>query len=90
MTSNAVAKAFHPELVALKKIGWSWLDESYLTDYRYDSAYGTLYPRLEAMRADLPSLDFVYLDVYYGRGRLRPGRASTPIKKCCFPTPARS
>lgn len=62
------AKAFQPSIVNLGAIGWSWLDESFLTDYRYDPAYGTLYPRLEAMRADLPWLDFVYLDVYYGRG----------------------
>lgn len=59
---------FRPDLVDEKKIAWSWLDESYATDYRYDSAYGTLYERLDAMRADLPWLDFVYLDVYYGRG----------------------
>ena len=62
------AKNFSPDIANLNAIGWSWLDESYLTDYRYDSAYGTLYPRLDAMRADLPWLDFVYLDVYYGRG----------------------
>ena len=62
------AKAFNPEIANLNAVGWSWLDESYLTDYRYDSAYGTLYQRLDAMRADLPWLDFVYLDVYYGRG----------------------
>ncbi len=62
------AKAFNPAIANLDAIGWSWLDESYLADYRYDSGYGTLYPRLEAMRADLPWLDFAYLDVYYGRG----------------------
>jgi hypothetical protein len=62
------AKWFSPEIADLNAVGWSWLDESYLTDYRYDSAYGTLYQRLDAMRADLPWLDFVYLDVYYGRG----------------------
>ncbi len=62
------AKAFSPDIADQNAIGWSWLDESYLTDYRYDSAYGTLYQRLDAMREDLPWLDFVYLDVYYGRG----------------------
>ena len=62
------AKWFSPDIADLNAVGWSWLDESYLTDYRYDSAYGTLYQRLDAMRADLPWLDFVYLDVYYGRG----------------------
>ncbi len=62
------SKYFRPDLVDEKKVAWCWLDESYATDYRYDSAYGTLYERLDAMRADLPWLDFVYLDVYYGRG----------------------
>jgi hypothetical protein len=62
------AKWFNPDIADLNAIGWSWLDESYLADYRHDSAYGTLYQRLDAMRADLPWLDFVYLDVYYGRG----------------------
>ncbi|MCK4999902.1 MAG: discoidin domain-containing protein, partial [Anaerohalosphaera sp.] len=62
------ARNFSYDIANKNKIGWSWLDESYLTDYRYDSAFGTLYPRLDAMRADLPWLDFVYLDVYYGRG----------------------
>ncbi|MCU0779964.1 MAG: endo-alpha-N-acetylgalactosaminidase family protein [Akkermansiaceae bacterium] len=65
---HAEAKWFSPDIVSMNAIGWSWLDESYLTDYRHDSAYGTLYQRLEAMRDDLPWLDFVYLDVYYGRG----------------------
>ena len=62
------SKYFRPDLVDEKKVAWCWLDESYATDYRYDSAYGTLYERLDAMRDDLPWLDFVYLDVYYGRG----------------------
>lgn len=62
------AKWFSPEIADLNAVGWSWLDESYLTDYRYDSAYGTLYQRLDAMRQELPFLDFAYLDVYYGRG----------------------
>lgn len=62
------AKTFSWDIADENAIGWSWLDESYLTDYRYDSAYGTLYQRLDEMRDDLPFLDFVYLDVYYGRG----------------------
>lgn len=65
---HAEAKNFRPDLVDTNAVGWAWLDESYLTDYRYDSAYGTLYARLDAMRQDLPWLDFVYLDVYFGRG----------------------
>ena len=62
------ARWFTPELVNLDRIGWSWLDESYLVDYRHDAVNGTLHQRLAAMREDLPWLDFVYLDVYFGRG----------------------
>jgi|GEM_PF-1787670 len=62
------ARNFDPRIVNMGNQGWAWLDESYLTDYRYDAAYGTLNARLDALRADLPSLDFIYLDVYYGRG----------------------
>lgn len=62
------SKTFSWDIANKSSIGWSWLDESYHTDYRYDSAFGTLYPRLDDMRSDLPWLDFAYLDVYYGRG----------------------
>jgi len=62
------SKNFDPRIVNMGARGWAWLDESYLTDYRYDAAYGTLDKRLEALREDLPNLDFIYLDVYYGRG----------------------
>jgi len=62
------SKEFRPDIVDMNKLGWAWLDESYLTDYRYDAAYGTLNRRLKDMRADLPWLDFAYLDVYYGKG----------------------
>lgn len=61
------SKAFSPEIANLDRIGWSWLDESYLTDYRHDAVHGTLNQRLADMRDDLPYLDFVYLDVYYGK-----------------------
>ncbi|MDR0498245.1 MAG: endo-alpha-N-acetylgalactosaminidase family protein [Holophagales bacterium] len=62
------SRNFDPKIVNMGTQGWAWLDESYLTDYRYDAAYGTLDARLEALRKDLPDLDFVYLDVYYGYG----------------------
>jgi endo-alpha-N-acetylgalactosaminidase len=62
------SKNFDPRIVNMGAQGWAWLDESYMTDYRYDAAYGTLDARLDALRKDLPGLDFIYLDVYYGRG----------------------
>ncbi|GLH74720.1 hypothetical protein GETHLI_32220 [Geothrix limicola] len=62
------AKHFRPDLVDEKAIGWSWLDESYLTNYHKDTASGAVESRLREMREDLPFLDFAYLDVYYGMG----------------------
>jgi hypothetical protein len=62
------SKSFDPSIVNMGNQGWAWLDESFLTDYRYDAAYGTLDKRLEELREDLPALDFIYLDVYYGGG----------------------
>lgn len=48
--------------------GWVWLDRSVLIDKRKDVLSGNLYAALEAMRAELPKLDFVYLDVYMDNG----------------------
>jgi hypothetical protein len=62
------ARNFRPDLVDEKAVGWSWLDESYLTNYRKDAASGAVEDRLRAMREDLPFLDFAYLDVYYAMG----------------------
>ena len=69
------ATEYHPEakhyaldLVDTNKGGWAWLDQSYYTDQRYDITSGKLYERLDEMRRDLPQLDWVYVDVYFGDG----------------------
>ena len=62
------AKHYSADLVNTNKPGWAWLDQSYYTDKRYDITSGKLYQRLEEMRADLPYLDWVYVDVYFGTG----------------------
>jgi endo-alpha-N-acetylgalactosaminidase len=56
------------DLVNTNKKGWAWLDQSYYTDLRYDITSGKLYRRLDELKADLPSLDWIYLDVYFGVG----------------------
>jgi endo-alpha-N-acetylgalactosaminidase len=48
--------------------GWYWLDSSHLIDKRKDLLTGSLFKSLDQMRADLPKLDFVYVDVYGDHG----------------------
>lgn len=62
------AAHYEPDLVNTNKKGWAWLDQSYYTDLRYDVTSGKLYERLNEMRADLPNLEWVYVDVYFGTG----------------------
>jgi endo-alpha-N-acetylgalactosaminidase len=62
------AKHYEADLVDTNKHGWAWLDQSYLTDLRYDITSGKLYARLDEMRKDLPQLDWIYVDVYWGEG----------------------
>ena len=62
------AKHYSLDLVNTNKPGWAWLDQSFYTDQHYDIVSGKLYQRLEEIRADLPTLDWVYVDVYFGVG----------------------
>ncbi len=62
------ANNFALDLVNLDKRGWAWMDQSYLVDKRYDITSGKLYARLDEMKKTLPSLDWVYVDVYWGEG----------------------
>ena len=62
------AKHYSLDLVNTNKPGWAWLDQSFYTDQHYDIVSGKLYQRLDEMRADLPALDWVYVDVYFGVG----------------------
>ena len=62
------AKHYSLGLVNTNKPGWAWLDQSFYTDQHYDIVSGKLYQRLNEMRADLPALDWVYVDVYFGVG----------------------
>ncbi len=62
------ARHYSADLVDTNKKGWAWLDQSYYTDQRYDLTSGKLYRRLDEMKADLPELEWVYVDVYFGTG----------------------
>ncbi len=61
------AKYFSHPLVTNRK-GWGWLDQSYLIDKRYDIVSGSLYHRLSELKAAVPNLSWIYVDVYFGTG----------------------
>ncbi|MEH7356378.1 endo-alpha-N-acetylgalactosaminidase family protein [Neobacillus drentensis] len=65
------AKAFDNELVNLNKGGWDWLDESYDFDdptYRREVYTGNRMNRLQMLKDDAPTLDFIYADAWYEQG----------------------
>lgn len=45
--------------------GWAWLDSAYLVDQMKDLASGELEKRLEDLYNIVPTLSFVYVDVYF-------------------------
>lgn len=45
--------------------GWAWLDASYHVDQYKDLESGELERRLDELNEVVPTLDFVYIDVYY-------------------------
>lgn len=45
--------------------GWAWLDSSYLVDQMKDLASGELQRRLKELYETVPTLNFIYVDVYF-------------------------
>ena len=45
--------------------GWAWLDSAYLVDQMKDLESGELERRLEDLYQVVPTLSFIYVDVYY-------------------------
>ncbi len=65
------AKAFDDQLVNLNKPGWDWLDQSYDFDdptYRREVYTGNRMKRLQMLKDDAPTLDFIYADAWYEQG----------------------
>jgi endo-alpha-N-acetylgalactosaminidase len=62
------AKAFNDSLVNKTKRGWDWLDASYYIDKRYDATSNNRMQRLQSLKDQVPSLSFIYNDVWYARG----------------------
>ena len=61
------AKHYSPDKLTGKR-GWAWLDASIYADKRYDIISGSLYSRLDELKAAVPDLSFLYVDVYWGEG----------------------
>ncbi|CAH1057408.1 endo-alpha-N-acetylgalactosaminidase family protein [Paenibacillus pseudetheri] len=65
------AKAFDDQLVNVNKPGWDWLDPSYDFDdptYRREVYSGNRLNRLQMLKDDAPTLDFIYADAWYEQG----------------------
>ena len=62
------AKSFSDTFVDPKKRGWGWLDQSYYIHHRKDLTSGFFAQRINELKDDVPGLDFVYMDVYFGDG----------------------
>jgi endo-alpha-N-acetylgalactosaminidase len=62
------ATAFDDSLVDKTKKGWDWLDPSYYINKRYDASSNNRMTRLKALIDQVPSLGFIYCDVWYAKG----------------------
>lgn len=57
------ARAFNDRIVT-DMPGWSWLDQAYFINKEADIEAGTFESRLNQLKADVPSLAFIYIDTY--------------------------
>lgn len=62
------ATAFNDSLVNKTKKGWDWLDPSYYINKRYDATSNNRMLRLKSLKDQVPSLGFIYCDVWYDKG----------------------
>ncbi|KAF2330677.1 endo-alpha-N-acetylgalactosaminidase family protein [Flavobacterium daemonense] len=62
------ATAFDDSLVDKTKKGWDWLDPSYYINKRYDASSNNRMLRLKSLKDQVPSLGFIYCDVWYAKG----------------------
>ncbi len=65
------AHRYNPEILALDAQGnhipaWKWIDKSVKIDLRKDVLTGELYKSLDLMRSEIPKLDCIYFDAYFG------------------------
>jgi len=62
------ATAFDDSLVNKTKPGWDWLDPSYYINKRYDAYSDNRMKRFKSLKDQVPSLSFIYVDVWYAKG----------------------
>ncbi len=62
------AKSFSEELVDPAKKGWDWIDASYYIKTRDDATSSNRLNRFKELKDQVPGLDFIYVDVWYGDG----------------------
>ncbi|WP_423366961.1 endo-alpha-N-acetylgalactosaminidase family protein [Melissococcus plutonius] len=62
------AKSFNDKLVDFSQKGWDWLDSSYYINQRFDALTESRVNRLQALKKNVPNLDFIYVDVWGNRG----------------------
>lgn len=66
--SYAEAKSFDDSLINRTKPGWDWLDASSYINKRYDATTNNRMLRLQSLKDQVPSLNFIYCDVWYAGG----------------------
>lgn len=64
------AKTFEDAMIFEDRRGWDWIDFSYIMNHRWDITSGAFEKRIADMKAEVPGLDFIYMDVYWGDGWL--------------------
>jgi len=64
------AKTFEEAMIFKDRKGWDWIDCSYIMNHRWDIISGAFAKRISDMKKEVPGLDFIYMDVYWGDGWL--------------------
>jgi len=64
------AYTFEHDMVYTNMGGWNWIDQSYVMNHRWDITSGAFEKRVQHLKSDVPGLDFIYMDIYWGDGWL--------------------
>jgi len=73
------AIAFNDSLINKSKPGWDWLDASYFINKRYDATSNNRMMRFKSLKDQVPSLQFIYVDVWYAKGSWDSRKAACEI-----------
>ncbi len=67
-TESYTEAAAFGALIDSTKPGWDWLDASFYINKRLDASSNMRMKRLQSLKEQVPSLDFIYCDVWYAKG----------------------